>query len=89
MECVPCTEKPCEPGTMLVPFTPQRDGYCTLYSNSSMPTQYAVWDPQHQCEWMCMDGYRMVQKTYGLWTEYVCVKEVKIYTWWWAQANHD
>ena len=89
MECVACAEKPCEPGTTLVPCTSQRDGYCTQCSNSSMPTQYAVWDPQHPCEWMCMDGYRMVQKTYGLWTEYACVKEVKIYTPWWAQANHN
>ena len=89
MECVACTEKPCEPGTMLVPCTTQRDAYCTQCSNSSMPTQYAVWDPQHPCEWMCMDGYRMVQKTYGLWTEYACVKQVKIYAPWWAQANRD
>ena len=87
MECVPCAEDSCEPGTVFVPCTATRNGYCTQCSNASMPTQNAMWDPEHPCEWLCKQGYLVVQKTYGSWTEYACVKGRKLSSPWWAQVG--
>jgi len=87
MECVPCAEDSCEPGKRFVPCTARRNGYCTQCSNASMPAQNAMYDPEHPCEWLCKQGYHMVQKTYRSWTEYACVKGRKLSSPWWAQGG--
>lgn len=86
--CAACdTNQTCPPG-----FQYQN---CTSFaqSNCDQPCDGAglpTWNAEYYdgCNWRCVQGYRLITKNYGLWTETQCIEE-EARLFWWDSENEN
>ena len=82
-DCLPCTRRECEPGSVFTPCGRYEDGHCRLGCvNETKPEKNALWAAG--CAWECAPGFSRRDTAYAGWTEYACEQEALVpWSGWW------
>ena len=83
VECVVCTRRECEFGSVFTPCSRYEDGHCRMGCvNETMPKENALWGAG--CTWNCAPGFAPREKLYAGWIEYACERETLLpWSGWW------